>query len=194
MIPEERKDIMADKKKTKKTEAEVPVTEEQTADTAAEQTPDGAEAEAKSPDETEKLKKELAEANDKWLRTMAEYENFRKRSQKEKEAIYADSKSDIAAKFLPVLDNFERAAASAEDFEGYKKGIEMIVKQLLDVFSAMGIESYGEKGEVFDPNIHNGVMHIDDGELPENSIAEVFMKGYKLGEKVIRHATVKVAN
>lgn len=190
---------MAEKKKTKKIDIEAPENEQNAVNEeagAAEKT-DGQparETPENTSDDCEKLRKELADANDKWLRTLAEYENFRKRSQKEKEAIYADSKSDIAAKFLPVLDNFERAAASAEDFEGYKKGIEMIVKQLLDVFSAMGIESYGEKGEVFDPNIHNGVMHIDDGELPENSIAEVFMKGYKLGEKVIRHATVKVAN
>ena len=183
---------MAEKKKTKKTENEPEVKEEPAA------VPEEEAAEPKEetavPDETEKLKKELADANDKWLRTMAEYENFRKRSQKEKEAIYTDSKSDIAAKLLPVLDNFERAAASTEDFEGYKKGIEMTVKQLLDVFTSMGIESFGEKGEEFDPNIHNGVMHIDDEELPENSIAEVFMKGYKTGDKVIRHATVKVAN
>ncbi len=184
---------MAEKKKTKKTENEPEVKEEPTAAPEEETAETQTETETAA-DETEKFKKELADANDKWLRTMAEYENFRKRSQKEKEAIYTDSKSDIAAKLLPVLDNFERAAASTEDFESYKKGIEMTVKQLLDVFTSMGIESFGEKGEEFDPNIHNGVMHIDDEELPENSIAEVFMKGYKTGDKVIRHATVKVAN
>ncbi len=180
---------MAEKKKNKKTEAEAEVKEESKAEDTVEK-----EEKKTEPDETEKLKKELDEANDKWLRTMAEYENFRKRSQKEKEAIYTDSKSDIAAKFLPVLDNFERAAVSTEDFEGYKKGIEMTVKQLLEVFAGMGIESFGEKGDTFDPNIHNGVMHVEDEELPENSIADVFMKGYKMGDKVIRHATVKVAN
>ena len=185
---------MAEKKK-KNAENEAPVKEKET-DTAAE----GNEAaEEKAPEtdasETEKLKKELAEANDKWLRTVAEYDNFRKRSQKEKEAIYSDSKSDIASKFLPVLDNFERASAASEnDFEGYKKGVEMTVKQLLDVFASLGIESFGEKGDEFDPNLHNGVMHVDDEELPENSITEVFMKGYKIGDKVIRAATVKVAN
>lgn len=183
---------MADKKK-KNAETEAPVKETE-AEAAKEE-----KAEEKAPEngasEAEKLKKELAEANDKWLRTMAEYDNFRKRSQKEKEAIYSDSKSDIASKFLPVLDNFERAAGSAEnDFEGYKKGVEMTVKQLLDVFTSLGIESFGEKGDEFDPNLHNGVMHIDDEELPENSLAEVFMKGYKIGDKVIRPATVKVAN
>lgn len=185
---------MAETKKTKKTAAEGG------ADTGAGQTEKKAKKiveEKQTPEMPEfaKLRQELDEANDKLLRTVAEYDNFRKRSQKEKEAIYSDSKSDIASKFLPVLDNFERAAsASTDDFEGYKKGIEMTVKQLLDVFTALGIESFGEKGDAFDPNLHNGVMHVDDDTLPENSVAEVFMKGYKMGDKVIRAATVKVAN
>lgn len=181
---------MAEKKKTKKAEAD----SEQTVK-AQEKAEEKAENKAESEDtQAESLKKELAEANDKLLRTVAEYDNFRKRSKKEKEAIYSDSKSEIAAKFLPVLDNFERAAGSAEDFESYKKGVEMTFKQLLEVFAGMGIESYGEKGQPFDPNLHNGVMHVDDESLPENSIGEVFLKGYKMGDKVIRHATVKVAN
>ena len=142
----------------------------------------------------EELNKKLLEANDKYLRTVAEYDNFRKRSQKEKEAIFSDSKTDIIGKFLPVIDNFERAASAETDLESYKKGIEMTVNQLLDVFKSLGVEAYGEKGEEFDPNIHNGVMHIDDEALGENVIADVYMKGYKLGDKVIRHATVIVAN
>ena len=142
----------------------------------------------------EELNKKLLEANDKYLRTVAEYDNFRKRSQKEKEAIFSDSKTDIIGKFLPVIDNFERAAAAETDLESYKKGIEMTVNQLLDVFKGMGVEAYGAKGEEFDPNIHNGVMHIDDETLGENVISDVYMKGYKLGDKVIRHATVIVAN
>lgn len=142
----------------------------------------------------EELNKKLLEANDKYLRTVAEYDNFRKRSQKEKEAIFSDSKTDIIGKFLPVIDNFERAAAAETDLESYKKGIEMTVKQLLDVFTALGVEAYGAKGEEFDPNIHNGVMHVDDENLGENVISEVYMKGYKMGDKVIRHATVIVAN
>ena len=120
--------------------------------------------------------------------------NFRKRSVKEKEAIYSDSKSDIVGKLLPVIDNFERAAAAQSDYESYKKGIEMTVKQLLDVFSSLGVEAFGEKGEEFDPNIHNGVMHIDDESLGENVIADVYAKGYKMGDRIIRHATVIVAN
>ena len=180
---------MADKKETKNAQAEAEVKEtEKTEAEAEEKKTDGKD------EEVEKLKKDLAEANDKFLRTMAEYENFRKRSQKEKEAIYSDSKSEISAKFLPVLDNFERAALADGDFDSYKKGVEMTVKQLLEVFTGLGIESFGEKGDKFDPALHNGVMHIDDEELPENSVAEVFMKGYKMGDKIIRHATVKVAN
>ena len=140
------------------------------------------------------LKAQLSEANDKLLRTVAEYDNFRKRSAKEKEAIYSDSKTDIIGKLLPVVDNFERAAAAQSELESYKKGIEMTVSQLLQVFTSLGVEAFGEKGEQFDPNIHNGVMHIDDENLGENTIADVYAKGYKMGDRVIRHATVIVAN
>lgn len=178
-----------EKKKTQ-TEASPETVEKET---VAEET-----AEEKNADERdaiiEELNKKLLEANDKYLRTVAEYDNFRKRSQKEKEAIFSDSKTDIIGKFLPVIDNFERAASAETDLESYKKGIEMTVNQLLDVFKSFGVEAYGEKGEDFDPNIHNGVMHVDDETLGENVISEVYMKGYKIGDKVIRHATVIVAN
>ena len=178
-----------EKKKTQ-TEASPETVEKET---VAEET-----AEEKNADERdaiiEELNKKLLEANDKYLRTVAEYDNFRKRFQKEKEAIFSDSKTDIIGKFLPVIDNFERAASAETDLESYKKGIEMTVNQLLDVFKSFGVEAYGEKGEDFDPNIHNGVMHVDDETLGENVISEVYMKGYKIGDKVIRHATVIVAN
>ncbi len=145
--------------------------------------------------EVEELKKLNSELNDKLLRTLAEYDNFRKRSQKEKEAIFTDSKADIIGKLLPVIDNFERAAAAENtDLENYKKGVEMTVKQLLDVLSSFSVEAFGAVGEEFDPNIHNGVMHIEDDTLGENVIADVFMKGYKMGDRIVRHATVKVAN
>ena len=183
-----------DKKKTEEAVEEVkenPVSTEET----AEQTECPQEAEADARDaEIEKLNAQLLDVNDKLLRTVAEYDNFRKRSVKEKEAIYSDSKSDIVGKLLPVIDNFERAAAAQSDYESYKKGIEMTVKQLLDVFSSLGVEAFGEKGEEFDPNIHNGVMHIDDESLGENVIADVYAKGYKMGDRIIRHATVIVAN
>ena len=173
-----------DKKKTQTEEA--PETVEKEA--AAEETADERDA------LIEELNKKLLEANDKYLRTVAEYDNFRKRSQKEKEAIFSDSKTDIIGKFLPVIDNFERAASAETDLESYKKGIEMTVNQLLEVFKALGVEAFGEKGEEFDPNIHNGIMHVDDESLGENVISDVYMKGYKMGDNVIRHATVIVAN
>ena len=169
--------------------------EEETAENPAEEpTEQPAEPEAEQPDETEALKKQLADLNDKLLRTAAEYDNFRRRSQKEKEAIYTDSKAEIIGRLLPVIDNFERASAAEADPENYKKGIEMTVRQLLDALTAMGVEAYGAAGDPFDPNIHNGVMHVDDDSMEENVVADVFIKGYKMGDKVIRHASVKVAN
>lgn len=181
-----------DKKKTDNTaRAEENVTENETV--AAEDTPEESAADERD-GIIESLNEKLLDANDKLLRTMAEYDNFRKRSVKEKEAIYSDSKSDIIGKLLPVIDNFERAASAESDLETYKKGIEMTVKQLLDVLASMGVEAFGEKGEEFDPNFHNGVMHVDDEELGENVISEVYMKGYKAGDRVIRPATVIVAN
>ena len=175
--------------KEKKNASEAPEVKE-TEKAAAEETAAADERDAI----IEELNKKLADANDKYLRTVAEYDNFRKRSQKEKEAIFSDSKTDIISKFLPVIDNFERASAADTDLEGYKKGIEMTVNQLLEVFTAFGVEAFGAKGDEFDPNIHNGVMHIDDETFGENVISDVYMKGYKMGDKVIRHATVIVAN
>ena len=152
-MAKDKKNISEEPEVTEKEEA---VTEEQAAD----------ERDAV----IEELNKKLLEANDKYLRTVAEYDNFRKRSQKEKEAIFSDSKTDIVSKFLPVIDNLERASAAETDLESYKKGIEMTVNQLLEVFTALGVEAYGAKGEEFDPNIHNGVMHLDDESLGENVI------------------------
>ena len=145
--------------------------------------------------ETEKLQKELAASKEAHIRTLEEYDNYRKRSTKEKQAAYGDAKADCIKELLPMMDNFERAiAAEATDVEGFKKGVEMIFKNFGDVLSKLGVEAFGEKGEKFDPNIHNGVMHIEDEELPENSVAEVFSKGYKLGDRILRPAMVKVAN
>lgn len=145
--------------------------------------------------ESEKLTKELAAAKEAHIRTLAEYDNYRKRSTKEKQAAYGDAKADCIKELLPMMDNFERAIATeATDVEGFKKGVEMIFKNFTDVLSKLGVEAFGEKGEKFDPNIHNGVMHVEDEELPENSVAEVFSKGYKLGDRILRPAMVKVAN
>ncbi len=143
----------------------------------------------------EKITAELNETKDKLLRVMAEYDNFRKRSQKEKEMAYGDTKASTIAEFLPVYDNFIRAmSAEATDLDSFKKGIEMIFNQYGETFKKLGVESFGEKGEIFDPNIHNAVMHGEDDTLPENSISDVFSTGYKMGDRVIRPAIVKVVN
>lgn len=147
------------------------------------------------PTAEEKLTEELAAEHDRLLRVMAEYDNFRKRSQKEKETAYGDTKASTIAEFLPVYDNFMRAmSAEATDLESFKKGIEMIFNQYGETFKKLGVEAFGEKGDEFDPNIHNAVMHGEDESLPENSISDVFSTGYKMGDRVIRPAVVKVVN
>jgi len=137
---------------------------------------------------------ELKESQDKYLRLLAEYDNYRKRSQKEREAVYADVKAASVKDFLPVYDNLERALSQPTEDEAYRKGVEMIMNQFCDILKKLNVESFGEAGEVFDPNLHSGVMHVEDEALGENVIAEVFQKGFKLGDKVIRFAMVKVAN
>ena len=145
--------------------------------------------------ELEKLRVDYESLNDRYMRTLAEYDNFRKRTQKDIEQRVSYTKTDMLSKILPVVDNFERSAFNANaDFDGYKKGIEMTVNQFMEILKSLGVEAFGEVGEEFDPNFHNGVMHVDDENLGENVIADVFMKGYKIGDKVIRPATVKVAN
>ncbi len=135
----------------------------------------------------------LSELNDKYLRMMAEYDNFRKRSTKEKDGIYADAYNDAITSILPVLDNIERAAAYT-DAEAVLKGVQLILKGADEAFEKMGVTSFGQKGDEFDPNRHNAVMHVEDENLGENVIAEVFQKGYMKGDKVIRYAMVTVAN
>lgn len=147
------------------------------------------------PTAEEKLTAELEETKDKLLRVIAEYDNFRKRSQKEKEMAYGDTKASTIGEFLPVYDNFMRAmSAEATDLESFRKGMEMIFNQYGETFKKLGVESFGEKGDAFDPNIHNAVMHDEDDSLPENTISDVFSTGYKMGERVIRPAIVKVVN
>lgn len=149
----------------------------------------------KSESKTEKLEKELAAAKEAHIRTLAEYDNYRKRSTREKEAAYGDSKADCLKELLGVLDNFERAINAGEtDLESYKKGVEMIYASFCETLKKLGVEAFGEKGEPFDPNIHNGVMHTEDESLGENVIAQVFSKGYRLGDRILRPAMVQVAN
>ncbi len=153
------------------------------------------EESVESVSELEQLQSDYAALNDRYVRTLAEYDNFRKRTQKDIESKIAYTKTDILGRILPVLDNFERAAFNSDaDFDSYKKGIEMTVTQLMEIFKGLGVESFGEPGDKFDPNIHNGVMHIEDEAYGEDEIVEVFMKGYRMGDKIIRPATVKVAN
>lgn len=143
----------------------------------------------------EQLQKALDEKNDQFLRLYAEYDNFRKRSQKEKQDIYSSSRADVIKDLLPIMDNFDRAANNKEgSYEDYKKGIDLIFNQFAEMLTKNGVEAYGERGEEFDPNIHNAVMTVEDAELGENQIASVFSKGYKLGDKIIREAVVTVAN
>ena len=140
------------------------------------------------------LEKEKADLNDKFLRICAEYDNFRKRSQKEKDALYGDIKANTVTQFLPVYDNLERALKQNTEDEAYKKGVEMIMTQFCSTLEKLGVREIECLGEKFDPAMHNAVMHVDDEEKGENEIVEVFQKGFKLGDKVIRFAMVKVAN
>ena len=131
---------------------------------------------------------------DAHLRVAAEYDNFRKRTVKEKEASYGNGKADAVAKMLPVYDNLERALNQACEDAAYKKGVEMTMNELVKIFTSLGGEIFGNVGDAFDPNLHNAVMHIDSEELGENTIVQVFQKGFKIGEKVVRFAMVQVAN
>ena len=138
--------------------------------------------------------KNAAQAKDQLLRMAAEYDNYRKRSQKEKESLYTDIRSETVEKFLPGYDNLERALAQETQDAAFKKGVEMTMNQLVSVMEKLGVVSFGAAGEVFDPQLHNAVMHVEDEALGENVIAEVFQKGFKVGDKVVRFAMVKVAN
>ena len=131
---------------------------------------------------------------DAHLRVAAEFDNFRKRTIKEKEASYGNGKADAVAKILPIYDNLERALNQETADAAYKKGVELTMNELLKIFGTLGVEVFGNAGDAFDPNLHNAVMHIDDENLGENVISQVFQKGFKIGEKVVRFAMVQVAN
>jgi len=131
---------------------------------------------------------------DAHLRVAAEFDNFRKRTIKEKEASYGNGKADAVAKMLPIYDNLERALNQETTDAAYKKGVELTMNELLKIFTGLGVEVFGNVGDEFDPNLHNAVMHIDSEELAENTISQVFQKGFKIGEKVVRFAMVQVAN
>ena len=132
--------------------------------------------------------------HDSYLRLAADFDNFRKRTIKEKEASYGHGKADAVEKLLPVYDNLERALNQPTEDAAYKKGVEMTFNQLVSIFTALGVEIFGNPGDEFDPNLHNAVMHTDDETVGENIITQVFQKGFKLGEKIVRFAMVQVAN
>ena len=144
--------------------------------------------------ELDALRKALADKEDQYLRLAAEYDNFRKRSQKEKEGLYQGAKSDAVAAFLPVYDNLDRALKQETADEAYKKGVEMTMTGLKGILAKLGVEEIPALGETFDPALHNAVMHVEDESAGENTVVDVFQAGFKLGDKVIRHAMVKVAN
>ena len=188
---------MADEEKNvEQAEAQQPV--DQTIDApqaeeAAAQQPE-APAEAAKPSELDQAKADLAQEHDNYLRLAAEYDNFRKRSQKEKDNLYTEIKAETVEKFLPVYDNLERALAQQTADEAFKKGVEMTMTQLLDVLASLDIKPIQAVGQPFDPNLHNAVMHIEDEKYGENTVAACFQTGFMMGEKVIRFAMVQVAN
>lgn len=157
----------------------------------APQQPDEA---AKASEEAAKAKEELAAEHDRYLRVLAEYDNFRKRSAKERESIYADVRAETVKKFLPVYDNLVRALAQSTEDEAYRKGVEMIMTQFESVLKALGVTALDSVGKEFDPGLHNAVMHVEDASVGEGIVVEEFEKGFKLGDKVIRFSMVKVAN
>ena len=186
------------------------VTEEKEKAPETEETDTKVEAEAETKADKKKAKKadakiaelekaleaknaELAEQNDKYMRMMAEYDNFRKRSAKEKEGTYADAYADALTSIIPIIDNLERAVG-VTDADGILKGLEMTLKGAAEALTKMGVEAFGAEGDAFDPNIHNAVMMVDDENRNSGEIVSVFQKGYKKGDKIIRYAMVTVAN
>ncbi|MCI5754044.1 MAG: nucleotide exchange factor GrpE [Clostridiales bacterium] len=150
--------------------------------------------EVKADDEAELLRKDLAAEKDRYLRLLAEYDNYRRRSARERESTVSDARADTITKFLPVYDNLARALAQETADEAYRRGVEMIMSQFLDVLKKLGAAPVDSLGQRFDPTLHNAIMHTEDPEKGEGEIVEEFQKGFKLGDKVIRFAMVKVAN
>ncbi len=186
---------MAKKEKQNKTEEKNEKNEKLNETQTEETTQDAPEEMSEEQKQIESLTKELAAAKEAHMRTLAEYDNFRKRTQKEKDAIFGDSKAKVLTEILSVLDNFERAAMNdSADFDGYRKGVEMTFESFTALLTKLGVEAFGKPGDTFDPEIHNAVMHCEDESLGESVITDVFSTGYKLGDRVLRHAMVKVAN
>ena len=206
LYPRITEDMMMDEKNTVGADQEnVNAPEEVVEETvAAEKAEDASKAEKKKGKKVdpkiaelekalEAKESELAELQDKYMRMMAEYDNFRKRSAKEREGVYADAYADALTSILPIIDNLERAVG-VTDADGMLKGLEMTLKGADEALKKMGVEAFGAEGDAFDPNIHNAVMMVDDENHNEGEIVSVFQKGYKKGDKIIRYAMVTVAN
>ena len=201
---------MSDEKKTEELREEekenVSEAEQTQAETAPEEKPKeepkeepkaekkDAGGEKKAETKEEKKTEPPQGASDAYLRLLAEYDNYRKRSQKEKDNLYGEVRADVVTKFLPVYDNLMRALNQGTEDEAYRKGVEMIMNQFCTTLQKLGVEKIEALGAKFDPTLHNAVMHVEDAEKGENEIVEVFQEGFKLGDKVIRFAMVKVAN
>ena len=182
---------------TNQPQEEVPVPEEQAAAEAAPETVEDAPqptAEELLTAELESVKGELAGEKDKYLRLLAEYDNYRKRSARERDNIYADVKADTLTKLLPVYDNLERALRNPTADEAYRKGVEMTLNQFLEALKSLGVTPIDALGQTFDPTMHNAVMHMEDPEKGEQEIVQEFQKGFKMGDRVIRFSMVQVAN
>ena len=147
-----------------------------------------------TPEEVNPWEEKYQAEHDSLLRLAAEYDNYRKRTLKEKDAAYGHGRADAVEKLLPVYDNLERAANQPTEDEAYKKGVEMTLTQLVTILNGLGVEIFGNPGDLFDPNLHNAVMHTEEEDVPENTITQVFQKGFKMGDKIVRFAMVQVAN
>ena len=185
MSEQEKKDLPNEEevKEETKTDAAEEAVEEETFTVTREQM-----------EQMESLAAMVSQSNDKYLRLAAEYDNYRKRTAKEKESIYTDAKADTIKPFLEVYDNLQRGLQQFDEGDAHRQGLEMIAKQFMDVLTKLGVTEIEADGQPFDPEKHNAVMHIEDENFGENIIAEVFQKGFMLGDKVLRFAMVKVAN
>ena len=179
-----------EEKKQPETTQEETVTPEQEAP-APEQTP---ETPAEPKEEKNPFEEKYNAEHDSYLRLAAEFDNFRKRTVKEKEASYGNGKADAVVKLLPIYDNLERALNQPTEDAAYKKGVELTMNELVKILTGLGVEIFGAPGDSFDPNLHNAVMHTEDESLGENVIAQVFQKGFKVGDKIVRFAMVQVVN
>ena len=175
----------------KKKEAQNPAQEPEQVEIPQEETP---QEEVPQEQEVNPWEEKYNAERDAHLRVAADFDNFRRRSQKEKEQAYSFGKADAVEKLLPVYDNLERALQQQTADETFRKGVEMTMTQLVSILSGLGVEIFGQVGDAFDPNLHNAVMHIEDENLGEDVISQVFQKGFKLGDKVVRFAMVQVAN